>query len=205
MTFLDNTFFYFQSFSRSKKYQKMRVSYLNTPTTRFSKRKPDNSKRVSNSVTPEKLDRKKAIAKSRIENKRIIKTEHLLQLTTLLILSAFGVLLFPNIVANDSTKVSASEPTKVELLAQTQHTSSLKSSNSPALIEAGLDQGGNVKTATTTSSSSKATELSKIYVVNAGENLNEIAQKLNIDPVELALANNLKTIRVSSGTELKLP
>lgn len=183
----------------------MRVSYLNTPTTKFSKRKPETSKRVSNNSGPEKFDRKKAVAKNRIENKRLIKTEHVLQLTTLLIFLAFGVLLVPNLLANDATKVSANEPTKVELLAQTQQISSVKSSTSPALIEAGLDQGGNVKILPTSSSSSKTPEVSKIYVVNPGENLNEIAQKLSIDPVELALVNNLKTIRVSAGTELKLP
>jgi|688.fasta_scaffold103514_2 hypothetical protein len=185
----------------------MQITYLNTPTKNFSKRNSFAHKKAKSQPVMEKFDRKKTIQKNQIEARRILKTEHLLQLTTVMILSAFGVLLVPNLIANDNTKAIASEPSKVELLSQVQQTSSIKPVAPTALVEAGLDQPQSIQTPqTNTVVQSQDTNLnSKTYIVGTGEDLNQIAQKLNIDPIELALTNNLKSSKITAGTQLKLP
>lgn len=134
----------------------------------------------------------------------------ILQVISLIVIVSFGILLLPNLLTENTPKANAQEPKRVQLVTNFETPVTSNSSQPSQLVSV------EIATTNTQSNSSVSSNKAipnpdfaagknKTYKIVKGDTLASIATKFNLDPIELAIINGLKTSRVEVGTDLKLP
>jgi len=184
----------------------MRVTYINTK----AKKKTTSNKFNFNS----KKSNSRRFSKQKSQSGLFgYSPNSVLQFLTLTVIACFGILLLPNLISENTPIASASSPKRIQIVSNIATTTS---TNNQAVTQIAELVANPIITESSTSSS-EITSGSKIianpdfaasnktYKVSKGETLATISSKLNLDPVELAIINGLKSSKVEVGMELKLP
>lgn len=168
-----------------------------------------NLEKLSLAKTKKRIASKKnrTVSNSRVSN---IKA---LQFLSFTVFCCFVVLFVPALISGESFQAIANEPKKVQLLTNYNQSTNSSKGNSvlvPVTDESSkqiaskneLENNKNSGKITHEKLSTSADE--KFYVTQPGETVIDIANKFNLDPVELALLNNLKSNTVDSGLKIRI-
>jgi|GEM_PF-6307904 len=183
----------------------MRVTYINSVSS-----KKISKKNRSYSGSVRKNQPRNSFRQKSFSGLFGYSVNSVLQFLCIVVVACFGILLLPNILTSDTPRAAAQEPKRVQIVSNFATNQTTNSSTPAQLIDVEAFKVPSNDSSSSISATKKIANpdfaaSSKTYKVGKNETLTTIATKLNIDPIELAIINGLKSSKVESGMELKLP